>query len=145
MLADTPMPDAGTPLAFAPYVDADRFAALVEQAKGLALVDFTAAWCPPCRLLAPHVDALARELSGSLVVTKVDVDDQPGLASRFCVLSAPTLIIFRDGQVVDRIIGAQPLERLRARVDELLILCGTTKNPPRRNGDTETTRREPAG
>jgi thioredoxin len=119
MPTDTPVPDAGTPLTIAPYVDAERFTALVEQAKGLALVDFTAAWCPPCRILAPHVDALARELWGSVVVAKVDVDDQPGLASRFCVLSAPTLIFFRGGQVIDRIVGALPPERLRARVDEL--------------------------
>jgi thioredoxin 1 len=118
MSTDTPVPDAGTRLAIAPYVDAERFTALVEQASGLALVDFTAAWCPPCRILAPHVDALARELAGSVVVAKVDVDDQPGLASRFCVLSAPTVIFFRNGQVVDRIVGAVPLERLRARVQE---------------------------
>jgi thioredoxin len=119
MPTDTPVPNAGTPPAIAPYIDAERFTALVEQGSGLALVDFTAAWCPPCRILAPHVDALARELSGSVVVAKVDVDDQPGLASRFSVLSAPTLIFFRRGQAVDRIVGAVPPEHLRARVKEL--------------------------
>jgi thioredoxin 1 len=108
-----------TPKAIVPYVDAECFAALVEQARGLALVDFTANWCPPCRILAPHIDALARDLSGSVVVVKVDVDDHPDLASRFAVLSMPTLIFFRDGQVVDRIVGALPPDRLRAKVDEL--------------------------
>jgi thioredoxin 1 len=103
----------------APYVDTERFAAMVEQAPGLALVDFTADWCPPCRRLAPHVDALARDLSESLTVVKVNVDDQPGIASRFSVLSVPTLIFFRGGQVVDRIVGAWPPEQLRAKVDQL--------------------------
>jgi thioredoxin 1 len=119
MTRDTLVPDAGTPQAIAPYVDAERFTALIEQARGLALVDFTADWCPPCRILAPHVDALARELSGTMVVAKVDVDKQPDLASRFGVRSMPTLIFFRDGQVVDRIVGTVPRAHLRARVDEL--------------------------
>jgi thioredoxin 1 len=119
MTRDTLVPDAGTPQAIAPYVDAERFTALIEQARGLALVDFTADWCPPCRILAPQVDALARELSGTMVVAKVDVDKQPDLASRFGVRSMPTLIFFRDGQVVDRIVGAVPRAHLRARVDEL--------------------------
>jgi thioredoxin 1 len=119
MPTDTPVPDAGTPPAIAPYVDTERFTALIEQARGLALVNFTADRCPPCRILAPHVDALARELSGSIVVAKVDVDKQPDLTSRFGVLSTPTLIFFRGGQIVDRIVGTLPPARLRARVDEL--------------------------
>jgi thioredoxin len=119
MPTHTLVPNANTAQIIAPYVDAERFTALVEHARGLALVDFTADWCPPCRMLAPHVEALAGELSGSVVVAKVDVDDQPGLASRFGVLSVPTLIFFRGGQVVDRIVGALPETSLRARVDEL--------------------------
>jgi thioredoxin 1 len=101
------------------YVDAERFVALVEQTPGLALVDFTADWCPPCRRLAPDIDALARERSGSLTVVKVDVDEQPGLASRFGVLSVPTLMFFRAGQMVERIVGVLPPAQLRAKVDEL--------------------------
>jgi thioredoxin 1 len=119
MPADAPVPDAGTPQATVPYLDAERFTSVVEEARGLALIDFTAAWCPPCRILAPYVDALARELSPDIVVAKVDVDDQPDLASRFGVLSLPTLIFFQDGQVVDRIVGVVSPARLRARLDEL--------------------------
>lgn len=103
----------------APYVDDEGFTALIERAPGLALVDFTAAWCPPCRLLGPHVDALARELAGSVIVAKVDADEQPGLASRFGVMGLPTVLFFRDGQLVDRIIGAVPPASLRAKVEEL--------------------------
>lgn len=111
---------AGIPIATAaPYLDAERFAVLVERAPGLAMVDFTAAWCPPCRVLAPHVDALAREFSGSVVVAKVDVDDQPAVAARLGVLGMPTLLFFRDGQVVDRIVGAVPPAQIRAKVHDL--------------------------
>jgi thioredoxin len=102
-----------------PYVDAERLISLVEHAPDLALVDFTATWCPPCRMLGPHVDAIAREFQNTLTVVKVDVDDQPGLAARFGVLSVPTLIFFRDGRAVDRIVGALPPAPLRARVKEL--------------------------
>lgn len=102
-----------------PYIDGNRFTAVVERAPGLVLVDFTADWCPPCRILAPHIDALAREREGRLIVAKVNVDDQPDLASRFGILSLPTLLFFREGQVVDRIVGAVPLARLHAKVDEL--------------------------
>jgi thioredoxin 1 len=119
-ISSTPEPsDTPTPRPIAPYVDAERFAADVEQARGLALVDFTADWCPPCRVLAPHIDALARELSGRVTVAKVNVDDQPALAARFGVMSMPTLLFFRDGAVVDRIIGAVPAALLRARLDAL--------------------------
>lgn len=119
MPTNAPVPADGTPQAIVPYLDAERFTAVVERGQGLALVDFTADWCPPCRILAPHIDALARECLANVVVAKVDVDDQPDLASRFGVLSLPTLLFFRGGQVVDRIVGALPPARLRARVDEL--------------------------
>jgi thioredoxin 1 len=101
------------------YVDTARFNTLVEQGRGLALVDFTASWCPPCRVLAPHIDALARELTGSVTVVKVDVDAQPDLTARFGVRGMPTLLFFRDGQVVDRVVGALPPEQLRAKVNDL--------------------------
>ena len=116
MAAHNSVPHAGTSQVLVPYVNAARFTALIERAPGLAVVDFTADWCPPCRVLAPHVEALARELAGTLVVAKVDVDDQPDLVARFGVQSMPTLIFFRDGQAVDRIIGAVPPAQLRARV-----------------------------
>jgi thioredoxin 1 len=119
MLTQQTRPDTAASQATAPYVTSDRFDAVVGQAPGLSVVDFTASWCPPCRMIAPHVDALARDLAGQVMVVKVDVDDQPDLATRFGVMSMPTLLFLRDGQVVDRIVGALPPERLRAKVDEL--------------------------
>ena len=103
----------------APYLNPEGLNAAIEQARSLVLVDFTADWCPPCRVLAPQIDALAVELGASVVVGKVNVDDHPHLASRFGVLSLPTLMFFRDGQVVDRIVGLVPPARLRAKLDEL--------------------------
>jgi thioredoxin 1 len=102
-----------------PYVDAEGFETLVERAPGLVLVDFTADWCPPCRRLAPDIDALANERAGSLTVVKVDADEQPDLTARFSVRGLPTLMFLRDGKVVDRIVGAPSPEQLRSKVDEL--------------------------
>src|SRR3954462_15744982 len=113
MPTNTSMPEAGTAQVTAPHVDAGAFQTVVEQAPGLALVDFTADWCPPCRVLGPQIDTLARELAGNVVVVKVDVDREPELAARFGVLSMPTLMFFRDGQVIDRHVGAIPPDRLR--------------------------------
>jgi thioredoxin 1 len=119
MPQDTQAPAAGASPTIVPYIDAERFASLVENAEGLALVDFTAEWCPPCRMLGPCVDTIAGEFKDRLTVVKVDVDEQPGLAARFGVLGVPTLMVFRDGRAVDRIVGAVPLAAIRARVEAL--------------------------
>ncbi len=115
--------DATSP-ATVPYLDAEQFTTAVERAPGLAMIDFTADWCPPCRALAPHVESVAREFGSRLFVAKVDVDDYPEVSSRFGVLGIPVIMFFRDGQAVDRIVGAVPLARLRARVEELLATSG---------------------
>ena len=103
----------------ATFLDPQLFTTLIEQAPGLALVDFTADHCPPCRMMAPHVDKLAQTLAGSVVVAKVDCDAHPEIAARFGVRGTPTLIFFRGGQVVDRIVGAVPPERLLAACQRL--------------------------
>lgn len=77
------------------------------------LVDFWAPWCGPCRMVAPSVEKLAQEYAGRAVVGKLNVDENPVTAQRFQVMSIPTLLIFKNGQVVDTIVGAQPYQALQ--------------------------------
>ena len=86
----------------------DNFATEVEQAQGPVLVDFWATWCGPCRMIGPVVEQIAEANAGKLKVGKVNVDEQPELAARFGVMSIPTLILFKGGQQVEQVIGANP-------------------------------------
>ncbi|MBQ8617957.1 MAG: thioredoxin [Clostridia bacterium] len=71
------------------------------------LVDFWATWCGPCRMIAPVIEEVASEFEGRAVVGKIDVDEEPGLAQRFGVMSIPTLIVLKDGKVVEQAVGAR--------------------------------------
>jgi thioredoxin 1 len=106
-------------------VTGSEFEREVLQAEGLVLVDFWAAWCPPCRRLAPVIDALATEYEGRLAVTKVDIDENPQLAQRYGIQSIPTLILFRDGRAVDKRLGALPKEELKTFVEARLVAEAT--------------------
>jgi thioredoxin 1 len=86
----------------------------VLQAPGLVLVDLWAEWCPPCRKMGPVIDELARLTEGRVTVGKLDVDQHPDVAERYGVRSIPTLLLFHEGKVVDRRVGAMPLEPLQA-------------------------------
>lgn len=81
------------------------------------LVDFTATWCGPCRMIAPIIEELAGEYSGKAVVGKVDVDENPETSMNYGVRSIPTLLIFKGGQVVDQIIGAVAKEKIVAKLN----------------------------
>ena len=83
------------------------------------VVDFWAPWCGPCRVLGPVLDEVAREQAGRVVVAKVNVDEQPGLAGRFSVRSIPTVIFFKHGQAVDTVVGAVPKAEITKRIDAL--------------------------
>jgi thioredoxin len=80
------------------------------------LIDFWAPWCAPCRMVAPALEAIARDHSKALKVVKINVDENPGLASRYRAMSIPTMIVIKDGREVDRWVGALPESVLRSRV-----------------------------
>lgn len=79
-----------------------------EIASGKALVDFYADWCGPCRMIAPVLEEIDSEMAGEVKIIKLDVDAYPAIAQRFGVMSIPTLILFKDGQVAKQVIGFQP-------------------------------------
>ena len=89
-------------------VTTDTFATEVEQSQVPTLVDFWATWCGPCRALSPIVDTIADEQAGKLKVCKVNVDEEQALAMRFHVMSIPTLILFKNGEAVETMVGAAP-------------------------------------
>ena len=101
-------------------VSDDSFAETVLASATPVLVDFWATWCGPCRMVAPVLDEIARERAGVLTVAKVDVDANPGTARDFQVVSIPTLILFKNGKPVKRIVGAKGKAALLRELDDLL-------------------------
>ena len=95
--------------------DAD-FQTEVLESNMPVLVDFWADWCHPCRIVAPFVKEIATEQEGVLKVAKVDVDENPAVPGRYGIVGIPTLMLFKGGKVVERIVGAQPKERILAQV-----------------------------
>ena len=84
------------------------------------LVDFWAEWCGPCKMVSPILDKLAPEFDGRLKITKLNVDENRQTASQYGIMSIPTLIIFKDGQIKDQIMGALPEAKLRQRLEDSL-------------------------
>lgn len=93
-----------------------NFEQTIRDSKVPVLVDFWAVWCSPCKMIAPHVAALAQEFAGRALVAKVNVDENPRVAGQFGIMSIPTLLIFSGGRVVDQVVGAQPASVLRQRL-----------------------------
>ena len=90
----------------------ENFPEQVLQAETPVLVDFTAVWCGPCKMLDPIVKQLAEEWNGNVKVLKLDVDDNPDVAMQYQVMGVPTLMLFKDGEPVERVTGYQPKDRL---------------------------------
>ncbi len=92
----------------------------VLQSPVPVLVDFWATWCGPCRMIAPYIEAIADQYAGRIKVGKVDVDDNQELASRYGITSIPQVYIFKNGQIVDRLVGAMPKKAYEDAVERVL-------------------------
>ncbi|WP_057739451.1 thioredoxin [Limosilactobacillus secaliphilus] len=91
-----------------------------DTAQGLSLIDFWATWCGPCKMQSPVVDALSESMAGKVNFYKLDVDQNPDTAKKFRIMSIPTLMIKKDGQVVDQIIGYHSKEQLQQTLEQYL-------------------------
>jgi thioredoxin 1 len=102
------------------HVTDGNFADEIEGGTGLSIVDFWAAWCGPCRMVAPVIEQLATEFSGRLKVAKLDVDTNQQTAMKYQVRSIPSILFFKDGKHVDTVVGAVPKTLLERKIQEHL-------------------------
>jgi thioredoxin 1 len=91
----------------------------IETEKGVVVVDFHASWCAPCRMLAPSIDKLAQEWDGKVKIAKADADEAPASFAKFSIRSMPTIIIFKDGNPVDMLVGIHPRETISNRIKQV--------------------------
>lgn len=96
----------------------DNFESTIS--KGVTLVDFFADWCGPCRMLAPVLDEIAKEMAGKLVIGKLDIDQNQSIAGNFQVTSVPTMILFKDGKEVNRLVGLRDADGLKQFISTVI-------------------------
>jgi len=101
-------------------LDSKSFNSEVAKGEGVALVDFWATWCGPCIALAPTIKEVAKDYDGKVTVGKIDVDKVKDVTAKYKIKAMPTLIIFKDGKEVDRIVGGVPKEMITAKLDAAL-------------------------
>ena len=92
----------------------------VMKASQLVMVDFWAVWCGPCQMVAPIIEELGKEYAGKVKVRKLNTDENPEVAGRYQVMSIPTILFFKNGQVVEKLVGARPKRQFKEMIDSLL-------------------------
>ncbi len=102
------------------HISDTEFKSKVLESKLPVMVDFWAAWCGPCRMVAPFVEQLATEYTGKALVAKMDTDANPATPMQYGIMGIPTLIFFKDGKEVDRIVGAAPKQIMIKKLDAIL-------------------------
>lgn len=107
-------------------VDEGSWDAEVMKAPGLVMVDFWAVWCGPCQMVAPIVEELANEYAGKLRVMKLNTDENPEIAGRYQVMSIPTILFFKNGLAVEKLVGARPKRQFKEVIDALLTQSSAT-------------------
>ena len=104
----------------AKIIKTSEFRSEVEEKQGVVVVDFFATWCGPCKMLAPVFEELGKEMDSKAKFLKVDVDQSLEIAQQFSISTVPTMIIFKDGKAVDKMIGFIPKEQIKAKVESYL-------------------------
>lgn len=104
----------------AQVISSEEFNNLVEHVEGIAVVDFFATWCGPCKMLAPVFQEVGNELEGKAKFYKIDIDESLDIARQFNVSTVPTIIIFRNGEPVERLVGFMPKENLASKIKEYI-------------------------
>jgi thioredoxin 1 len=101
------------------HLDERNFDEALVTADGVLMVDFWAAWCGPCRAIAPVLEDIARTSAGAVTLAKVNVDENPGLAARYGIRSIPTILFVKDGKVRDQLVGAVPKAQIQTKLAAL--------------------------
>ena len=106
--------------------DSTNWETEVLKSPQVVMVDFWAVWCGPCQMVAPIVEELAQEYTGKLKVMKLNTDEAPEVAGRYQIMSIPTILFFKDGQPVEKLVGARPKQQFKQLIDSLLAQSSAT-------------------
>ena len=101
-------------------ITSENFDEVVMKSKQPVLLDFWAVWCGPCRMIGPLIEEIGKEYDGRVVVGKVDVDNNPGIASKFGIRNIPTVLYLKGGQILDKVVGAVPKQVLVKKLEAIL-------------------------
>ena len=102
------------------HIDDANFESEVVENNGLVLVDFWAPWCQPCHMIAPILEQISDDLQGKIDVKKINVDENPAMATKYGIRSIPNLILFKEGKVIEQLIGVRPKEEIKKIVEKYI-------------------------